>query len=326
MRADEAEQIAALIVRTDARGFVTHGISRMPTYVAKLQSGEYNPRPVMQTERSAGLLRISADGAMGQWAGICAMAQCLEAVRSQPAVLCFVRDLGHLGAVGMLPLVAAEQGFFALAIQRTPPVLALPGSKGPLIGHSPIAFAAPVPDAAPIVFDMACSVAARGHILLAAQRGEPIPEGWALDANGQPTTDPVAATDGMLLPVGGYKGLGLGMLGELLAGSLACTLDERDGLRHAVRGPGASGGGSAFFWVINPVLVNGRETFDGLVGDWVSHYLDHAGEVARLPGRRAAEAEQVAIREGLVIEQAIERRLRTLGEQIGLSWPASGSA
>jgi LDH2 family malate/lactate/ureidoglycolate dehydrogenase len=88
-----------------------------------------------------------------------------------------------------------------------------------------------------------------------------------------------------------------------------------------VRGPGASGGGSAFFWVINPTLVNGRSTFDALIGDWVKHYLDHAGEVARLPGRRAAVAEQLALHEGLEIDQAIETRLRVLGERLALSWP-----
>lgn len=318
---EEAAQIAALIVRTDARGFVTHGVSRMPTYAAKLQSGEYNPRPAMQVERSSGLLRISADGAMGQWAGLCAIRECIEAARTEPAVMCFVRDLGHLGAVGMLPLLAAEQGCFGLAIQRTPPVLALPGSKGPLIGHSPIAYAVPVPGEAPVVFDMACSVAARGHILLAAQRGEPIPEGWALDANGQPTTDPVAATEGMLLPTGGYKGLGLGILGEILAGSLACSLDDRDTMRDAVRGSGASGGGSAFFWVINPARVNGRSSFDALVGDWVEHYLHHAGEAARLPGRRAAAAEQSVLRDGLSIDEPIAARLRALGERLDIAWP-----
>lgn len=323
LRPDEADAIASLIVRTEARGLVTHGLSRMPTYVTKLQSGEYNARPALQVSHSNGMLKISADGAMGQWAGLCAVKECLVRVRTEPAVMCFVRDLGHLGAVGMLPLLAAEQGCFALAIQRTPPVLALPGSTGPLIGHSPIAFAVPVAGEPPIVFDMACSVAARGHILLAAQRGQPIPEGWALDAQGEPTTDATAAIDGMLLPAGGYKGLGIAMLGEILAGSLASTLDDRDAMRQRVSGHGASGGGSAFFWVINPALVNGTSTFDVLVNDWVSAYLHNAGEVARLPGRRAAVAEQVAGREGLEIAEPIASRLRALSAQLGVDWVAA---
>ncbi len=322
VRPAEADEIARLILRTDARGFVTHGISRMPTYVEKLQSGEYNPRPDIRVDRASGIVRISADGAMGQWAGLCAIRECLDQMKSQPAVMCFARDLGHLGAVGMLPLLAAEQGYFALAIQRTSPVLGLPGSKAPLIGHSPIAYAFPVANDVPVVFDMACSVAARGHVLLAAQRGLPLPEGWALDVHGQPTRDAEAAVDGMLLPVGGYKGIGIAMLGEILAGSLACSLEDRASLREITRGPGAPGGGSAFFWLINPESVNGRSTFDVLVNDWVGHYLANAGELARLPGRRAAASERSAAIFGLTIEPPILARLHSLGARLGLPGPA----
>jgi LDH2 family malate/lactate/ureidoglycolate dehydrogenase len=293
----------------------------MPTYVTKLRSGEYNPKPHPRFERVDAILRMDADGAMGQWAGLCAIRECLTVVRSQPAVLCFARNLGHLGAVGLLPLLAAEAGCFALAIQRTPPLLALPGSTGPLIGHSPIAFASPVADSVPIVFDMACSVAARGHVLLAAQRGEAIPEGWALDSEGHPTTDAAAAADGMLLPAGGYKGLGIAMLGEILAGSLSCALDDRGAMREQVRGAGAVGGGSAFFLLINPDFVNGKATFDALVNDWVGDFLLNAGEVARLPGRRAAAAEREAADKGIEIAEPIAIRLRELGSQVNVQWP-----
>lgn len=317
----EAADVAALILRTEARGFATHGISRMPTYIDKLRAGEYNPRPAIRIERSDGVLRMDADGAMGQLAGLRAIEACVALAQDHPVVTCFARNLGHLGAVGLFPLLAAERGCFALAIQRTAPVLALPGSKGPLIGHSPIAFATPVPNEAPVVFDMACSVAARGHVLLAAQRGEAIPEGWALDAAGQPTTDAAAARDGMLLPVGGHKGLGIALLGEILAGSLACTLEDRSQLREVTRGPGAPGGGSAFFWVINPGLVNGRSTFDTLVSDWTANFLANAGSAARLPGQRAAAAAQDAAREGLAIDEAVVRRLRELGAREDIPWP-----
>jgi LDH2 family malate/lactate/ureidoglycolate dehydrogenase len=318
---ENAEEIAALILRTEARGLPTHGISRMPTYMDKLKSGEYNPRPAVHVDHSPGMLRIDADGAMGQQAGLRAIRECLQYVETQPAVMCFARDLGHLGAVGMLPLMAAEQGYFALAIQRTAPVLGLPGSTGPLIGHSPIAFAAPVSGQAPLVFDMACSIAARGHVLLAAQKGQEIPEGWAVDADGHPTVDPNAAIDGMLLPVGGYKGLGIAMLGEILAGSLACQLADRAQLREVTRGPGAPGGGSAFFWVINPALVNSTSTFDLLVSDWTSHYLRNAGSVARLPGQRAAAAEAEASRSGIEVPVAVLDRLERLGQAWGQRLP-----
>ncbi len=170
---------------------------------------------------------------------------------------------------------------------------------------------------------MASSVAARGHILLAAARGEPIPPGWALDAHGQPTTDAQAAADGMLLPTGGHKGLGIAMLGELLAGSLSASMDDRDNLRAATRGAGAHGGSSAFFCVLNPGFVGDRTTFETLVGDWTASFRAHAGTSARLPGHRAALAEDSAREQGLPIDPHTVQRLRELGAANGIPFPAS---
>ncbi|MCB2031240.1 MAG: Ldh family oxidoreductase [Rhodoferax sp.] len=320
----DAQDVAGLIVRTEARGFATHGVVRLPSYLEKIASGEYNARAVVTvTRQPGGVCRLDGDGALGQLAGLHAMRSCIDMVAEAPVAMCFARDLGHLGAVGIFPLLAAEQGLVAIAIQRTAPILAMPGSTGPLLGHNPIAFAAPVPGAAPIVFDMASSVAARGHILLAAARGEPIPQGWALDAHGQPTTDAQAAADGMLLPTGGHKGLGIAMLGELLAGSLSASMDDRDNLRAAKRGAGAHGGSSAFFCVLNPDLVGDRTTFETLVGDWTGSFRAHAGETARLPGHRAALAERSALQQGLPIDPHTVQRLRELGRQHGVPFPAS---
>lgn len=318
---EHAQDVARLVMRTESRGFVTHGITRIPTYIDKLQSGEYNPRPKMSFDAKQGVLRMDADGALGQLAALRAIETCIEMAGDTPSTLCFARNLGHLGAVGLYPLLAAERGLFALTIQRTAPLLALPGCEGPLVGHNPIAFASPVPNGDPIVFDMSCSVAARGHILLAAERNEPIPAGWALDSHGEPTTDAHAACDGMLLPAGDYKGLGIALLGETLAGCLAASLEDRPKLREAVRGPGAPGGGTAFFWVLNPALASDLSTFDTLVGDWTSNFLQNAGGVARMPGWRAAHAERNARQSGIEILEGESRRLRAVGERNGIPWP-----
>lgn len=324
MPAQDATDVAGLIVRTEARGFATHGIVRLPSYLEKIGSGEYNADAAITVARQAGgVCRLDGDGALGQLAGLHAMRACIDIVSDAPVAMCFARNLGHLGAVGTFPLLAAEQGLVAIAIQRTAPILSMAGSSGPLLGHNPIAFATPVPGAPPIVFDMASSVAARGHILLAAARGEPIPEGWALDADGQPTTDADAAANGMLLPTGGHKGLGIAMLGELLAGSLSASLDDRDSMRAATRGAGAHGGSSAFFCVLNPTFVGDRTTFETLVSDWTQAFRDHAGETARLPGQRAAQAEQSAQQSGLSIDPHTVRRMQEFGQAQGIHFPAS---
>ena len=318
----DAADAAGLIVRTEARGFATHGIVRLPSYLEKIRSGEYNAgAAITVAQQPGGVCRLDGDGALGQLAGLHAMRACIDMVAKAPVAMCFARNLGHLGAVGIFPLLAAERGLMAIAIQRTTPILAMAGSTGPLLGHNPIAFAAPVPGAAPIVFDMASSVAARGHILLAAARGEPIPAGWALDADGQPTTDAHAAAEGMLLPTGGHKGLGIAMLGELLAGSLSASMDDRDNMRAAKRGAGAHGGSSAFFCVLNPSLVGDRATFDALVGDWTRDFCEHSGDATRLPGSRAARAEQTALALGLAVDPHTVQQMQELGETQGIRWP-----
>ncbi len=154
MPEQDAADVAGLIVRTEARGFATHGVVRLPSYLAKIGSGEYNARAVVSVARQpGGVCRLDGDGALGQLAGLHAMRNCIDMVAEAPVAMCFARDLGHLGAVGIFPLLAAEQGLVAIAIQRTAPILAMAGSTGPLLGHNPIAFAAPIPGAAPIVFD-----------------------------------------------------------------------------------------------------------------------------------------------------------------------------
>lgn len=319
LAADDAAAIADIIVRTEARGVTTHGLSRLPSYVEKLQSGEYNPKARITHQVKAGAVRLDGDGAMGQLAALRAIEACCDLAREQAATLCFARDLGHLGAVGLYPLIAAERGYVAIAIQRTPPLLGMPGSSGPLIGHNPIAFAAPVPNSDPLVFDMACSVAARGHVLLAVERGEEIPEGWAVDASGVPTTDAKAARDGMLLPFGGYKGLGIAMLGELLAGSLAADMEDRDRMRPTNLGAGALGGQTAFFLVINPALATDAATYAALAADWTGHFIANAGEQARLPGLRAAALERSARERGVAMAPDVAERLLTVSKRLGVT-------
>ena len=132
------------------RGVRTHGLIRLPTYVDKLASGEYNPTPRMRWSRRPGVIHLDADDAMGQIAAARAIDAACEMAAAQPSVLCFGTRLGHLGAVGGFALRAARRGFFAVVMQRTPPMMGLPGYRGPVIGNSPLAFASPVPGSAPI--------------------------------------------------------------------------------------------------------------------------------------------------------------------------------
>jgi LDH2 family malate/lactate/ureidoglycolate dehydrogenase len=137
----------------------------------------------MTHHSAAGGIIVDADGAIGQVTASYATDLGLAALTTNASVFVAVQSCGHLGALGIYALKAADAGALCLIGQRTPPALALPGFSGPAIGDNPIAFSCPNPNSHPIVFDVACSVVG-GNIRIAAQEGEPIPKGWALDRAG----------------------------------------------------------------------------------------------------------------------------------------------
>lgn len=334
LAADDAQTSAELILRADARGLPTHGITRLPSYVDKLQSGEFNPRPGMRVTEAPGVVTIDADGAMGQVAAQRILEHGLGMLERHASVVCRVRDCGHLGAVGLYALAAAEAGAVCIAAQRTPPLIALPGHAGPVIGNNPLAFAAPVAGDSPLLVDMASSVAARGHILLRARTNDPIPAGWALDAQGDPTTDAHAALGGALIPSGGHKGLALSMLVELLAGALCASADslQRVASELPVGRLGAVGGQSAFLLLFNPQRIAGcaePTAQPDLVAEylrvWTAAYLQRGGPSARLPGRRGADLERAAIATGVAISMPLMTELRKLARQFEVPVPPTQS-
>ena len=313
---------AACIVRSELRGYKTHGMTRAASYVARLQSGEMNPRPDMRHREFPGGVVLDADGAMGHVAGPHAVEIGLRALDTSASVLVAIQACGHLGALGIHALLAAEGGAFCMIGQRTPPMLAMPGFTRPAIGHNPIAFGCPMPGSTPIVFDIACSVAARGHILLAAREGRSIPEGWALDESGAPTTDTQRALRGMLLPVGGHKGIGIAMMVECLAGALAATADSMRQDRDAIPEGGAAGRQGAFLWLVRP----GSFVEAGLHGDymteWTTTYLAAGGDDARLPGGRGAALESEGRATGIALPDAVEQELRGVADRLRVPFPS----
>jgi LDH2 family malate/lactate/ureidoglycolate dehydrogenase len=318
----DARTAAAVLVRSESRGYRTHGLGRVPSYVQRLEAGDFNPRPDMRHRKFTGGVVLDADGAMGHVAGPHAVAIGLEALEDAGSVLIAIGECGHLGALGIHALLAAEAGALCVLGQRTPPLLAMEGFARAAIGHNPIAFGCPVPGGSPIVFDMACSVAARGHILLAAREGEPIPAGWAVDELGAPTTDAQRALGGALLPAGGHKGVGLSMLVECLAGALSASAASLSSMHAPVPQSGAMGRQGAFMWLVKPGAFVEGTLFGAYMEQWTRHYLEAGRGNSRLPGARGGILESEAARAGLELSAAIEAELAALGTRLGLPFPA----
>lgn len=321
----EAQLTAQTLVRTSLRGIDTHGIARLPAYLEKLHSRELNAQARPRFEDAHGLLRCDGDGGLGQVVVHQALQHCLARAAHSSLVACHIEHCGHLGALGVLLLPAAQAGCVALLCQRTPPIMAMPGAQAPAIGNNPMAFAAPVPasfaSGAPLVFDTALSSVARGHVAAAAREGRSsIPREWALDASGQPTDDPIAAMAGAMQPMAGHKGLGLAMWVECLTLGLCSAAPQETG---AVTAGGSASGVSAFLLVINPELAVGRTRFEAHMHSWLGHFLAAGGDQARYPGQRQHACEQARQRTGIALAPALHVQLQALGQRLGVPLPSA---
>jgi LDH2 family malate/lactate/ureidoglycolate dehydrogenase len=299
---------APLLVRTSLRGVEAHGISRIPVYLQRIAAGEITSNDP-QSQWRDGALHVDGRGALGQVAATFAVDQVVQATEKVATAACVITNCGHLSALGIFALQAAEQGRVALVCQRTPAVMGLPGSPRATIGNNPLAFAAPERGKTPLVFDMANSVAARGRIQQAARDNAAIPADWAVGEDGQPTTEAAAALLGYLRPMSSHKGIGLAMMVEVLTSGLA-------GWPSLAAGDKSSGVG-AFVLAINPGLLCGQEVFEEGMHKWLRQFLNSSGSDARFPGQRQAALEKERLAMGIPIPKFVVRDLREAARTVG---------
>jgi LDH2 family malate/lactate/ureidoglycolate dehydrogenase len=220
--AEDAHIVSDCLVRADLRGVDSHGIIRLPGYLSRVRQGLVNPRPNIEIKRVTPVA-AQADGQNGFGFVVAtrAMAEAIAIARTFGVGIVSTRRSTHFGMAANYVLQAIEAGFVSLVFTNASRAMPPWGGREPLLGTSPIAAGAPGGKFVPFVLDMSPAVAARGKIRRAARRGESIPFGYALDAEGHPTTDPVAALQGVVLPVGGAKGSGLAMLMDIFGGILS---------------------------------------------------------------------------------------------------------
>ena len=218
---EDALTVADVLVDADLCGVSSHGVSRMSIYMKRLACGVVNGRfePQIQQEYPASI-SINANNGMGMVAGKFAMERCIAKAHENGSCFAAVSNSNHFGAASYYVRLAAEAGMFGFASTNAPPNIAPWGSSQPYMGTNPIAFAVPT-EGDPIILDMAPSVVAMGKVILAAKLGKPIPEGWALTADGKPTTDAGLGIKGSVVPIGGPKGCGLSLFTDILCGVLA---------------------------------------------------------------------------------------------------------
>lgn len=291
-----AASVAWALVMAEADGLKGHGLSRVPTYLAMLKSGKIDGQVVPKASRpKPGVLAIDAGHGFAYPAIDLAIAEIPDLARDQGIVAAPIRRSNHCGAAGLHVERLAEQGLVALLFANTPGAIAPWGGSKPVFGTNPIAFAAPLAGREPVVIDMALSKVARGPIVAAKQKGQAIPEGWALDVHGKPTTDAAAALAGTMVPLGDAKGATLAMMVEILAAALvgAHFGFQASSFLDAEGGPPDTG---QLILAIDPHAMGGN-WFDERMRALV-HAIE-AQEGTRLPGVRRLTLRAKARAEGI---------------------------
>ncbi|PKU25180.1 Ldh family oxidoreductase [Telmatospirillum siberiense] len=306
---DTAAKVAAALVVAEADGLSSHGLARLPIYARQAEVGKVDgfARPRLEHTASAAMRIDAGHGFAFPAIDLAIQEGCRVALEAGTAAAAIHRS-HHAGVLGHHVEAAADRGLVALAFANTPAGIAPWGGRDAVFGTNPIAFAAPRRAAPPLVIDLSLSKVARGKIMLAQQKGEAIPEGWALDAQGRPTTDAEAALAGTMLPMGDAKGAALALMVEVLAAALgganfafeaSSVLDDR----------GNPPGIGQSFLFLSPQRLGG-DAFGDRLEILLSAILNQPG--ARLPGQRRLAARARAETEGIEISADllthIERR------------------
>lgn len=218
-----AALVARCLVAADLRGVDSHGINRLPSYVARIRQGVMDPaaQPTVRHVTPV-VAHIDGQNGFGFVAAQAGMAAAVDAARTYGIGMASVSRSNHFGMSAWIVQQAADADMMSLVFTNSSPALPVWGGTSRLMGVSPIACGAPGKRKdRPFILDMAPSVAARGKIYKARRRGEKIPADWALDAQGHPTDDPAAALEGVMLPMGGPKGSGLAIMMDVFSGVLS---------------------------------------------------------------------------------------------------------
>jgi (2R)-3-sulfolactate dehydrogenase (NADP+) len=307
-----AAATAKALVEADAQGLGSHGVARVPQYAAHLRNGRAVGDAVPSVIRSrGGAALVDAGGGLAFPACALAVSEAIRCAREFGVSFVGVTNSHHFGVAAYHLAPVAEAAMVGLALGNSPAAMAVAGGRHPVLGTNPIAAVFPRKNGAALTIDLSLSQVARGKVMIAAKEGRPIPAGWALDADGKPTTDARAALAGSMLAVGGDKGATLALVVELLACALTGAAMGFEADSFLVDEGNRPGVGQAFL-VIDPAALAGIAVYLERVETLIAEMKQDPG--VRLPGyRRDALAEEAA-RDGIEIGSALQRQLIELAD------------
>jgi (2R)-3-sulfolactate dehydrogenase (NADP+) len=301
-----ATATAQALVLAEAQGLGSHGLSRVAQYATHLKNGRVNPAAVATVaRRKGGALLIDAQEGLAFPACELAVAEAVTAARVNGVAFAGVCNSHHCGVVVDHLRAAATAGMVGLGFANSPAAMPAAGGRHPIFGTNPVAAVFPRRNGDPLMIDLSLSEVARGKLMVAAKAGKPIPPGWALDAQGEPTTDPQAGLTGSMLPIGATtspKGAMLALVVELLVTALIGSQFGFEASSFFVDAGNRPRIGQAFI-VVDPGALAGSDSYLDRVEVLISEMLNDAG--VRLPGSRREALRRQAESDGIEVAEAM---------------------
>ncbi len=319
----DAETVAEVLVQADLRGVESHGTTRIAGYLSMVKLGLLNPKPnVRLLKETSSTAMLEGDNAFGIVVAKRAMQIAIDKASRSGVACVTARNITHTGLVGFYPMMAARAGMIGFAMNNGPKILPPFGGRTPTLATNPFSVAFPAGKEQPIVLDMATSIVAGGKLRLAAKKGLPIPEQWALDRHGEPTTDPNEAIfHGFLQWAGGYKGFGMATMVEVLGGVLSGGLFGLDvpAMKTFGKEPLITSG---FYVAINIDNFMPLAEFTARVDRLIGHIrssdkakgVDQVYVAGEIEHRRTVQR----LKEGIPISDVVYRELQGLATEYGV--------
>lgn len=322
-RAD-AQVIAQLMTQADLNGSDGHGVFRLPQYIRRIKGGAVNVKPDIRVERElAGMALVHGDNGMGHLVMKFAAEKAIEKAKTAGVAWVGARWSNHAGPAALYATMPLAQDMIGLymavgSANHLPPW----GGLDMLLSTNPLAVAVPAGKEPAIVLDMATTVAAYGKVKTKAQRGEMMPEGWMMDRQGRPLTDPQRAAEGFLLPIGGYKGYGLALVLGLLAGNLNGAAMGKDVVDFNNDDTTETNTGHAIVAIniaaFQP-LDEFRQGMDTLIRDIRNSQRLPGVDRIRLPGEGTHLARADREKNGIPLPEALLAALGQLANELGIA-------
>jgi len=318
----EANYHAYALVTASLRGIDSHGVLRTKAYLTRILNGAIDLHPNMRyIKEDRTLCLLDAGNASGYTSGRTGMEKAVSLAREYGVGMVFVRNSNHFGAAALYAQIAVDAGMMGFAATNVKPGVTAPGASGNVTGNNPFAVGIPTWNEFPFMLDMALSVVAGGKLKMAIAKGEKIPLDWATDKDGNPTDDPRKGFDGYFLPMGGFKGLGMAHVIDILCGVMTGGAFQNH-IKSMYSDPEDPSRTCHLFFAADLSPLLSREEVQRRMAEYRAYIRNiptATGEPLLLPGELEARCEEERLRDGIPVPEALYLELRALAEEYQLS-------